>query len=58
LFEIRDAKDYMVLHTAIIADVDIFITWDKDFKDIDIESPEIMTAKEFLEKYWVHIVYQ
>jgi putative PIN family toxin of toxin-antitoxin system len=26
LFEIRDAKDYMVLHTAIIADVDIFIT--------------------------------
>ena len=26
LFEIRDEKDYMVLHTAIVADVDILIT--------------------------------
>jgi putative PIN family toxin of toxin-antitoxin system len=51
LFEIRDEKDYMVLHTAIIADVDIFITGDKDFKDITIERPEILTPKEFFEKY-------
>jgi len=51
LFEIRDEKDYMVLHTAIIADVDILITGDKDFKDIEIERPEIMTPREFLEKY-------
>lgn len=51
LFEIRDDKDYMVLHTAIIADVDILITGDKDFKDIEIERPEIMTPREFLEKY-------
>lgn len=41
----------MVLHTAIIADVDILITGDKDFEDIKIERPEIMTPKEFLEKY-------
>lgn len=51
LFEIRDEKDYMVLHTAIIADVDILITGDKDFEDVEIERPEIMTPKEFLEKY-------
>ena len=51
LFEIRDEKDYMVLHTAIIADVDILITGDKDFEDVEIDRPEIMTPKEFLEKY-------
>ena len=51
LFEIRDEKDYMVLHTAILADVDILITGDKDFADVDIERPEILTPKEFLEKY-------
>jgi putative PIN family toxin of toxin-antitoxin system len=51
LFEIRDDKDYMVLHTAILADVDILITGDKDFKDVEIERPEIVTPKEFLEKY-------
>ena len=52
LFEIRDEKDYMVLHTAIIAYVDILITGDKDFKEIQIERPEIMTPREFLEKYY------
>lgn len=51
LFEIRDYKDYMVLHSAIIAEVDILITGDKDFENIEIERPEIMTPKEFLEKY-------
>jgi putative PIN family toxin of toxin-antitoxin system len=51
LFYIRDENDYMVLYTAIIEDVDIFITGDKDFKDVDIERPEILTLSEFLEKY-------
>lgn len=51
LFEIRDPEDYIILHTAIIEDVDIFITGDKDFNDVKIERPEIMTAAEFLEKY-------
>ena len=52
LFEIRDVDDYIILHTAIIEDVDIFITGDKDFFDIDIDKPEIMTTTEFLEKYY------
>lgn len=41
----------MVLYTAIIADVDILITGDKDFMGIDIERPEIMIPKDFLLKY-------
>lgn len=51
LFDIRDIKDYPVLYTAIIEDVDILITEDKDFKGIDIEKPEIMTPTEFVEYY-------
>jgi predicted nucleic acid-binding protein len=51
LFQIRDKKDYPVLYTAIIADVDVFISGDKDFFDIDIEKPEILTPAQFLAKY-------
>ena len=51
LFEIRDKEDYIILHTAIIEDVDVFITGDKDFDDVDIDKPEIMSISEFLEKY-------
>ena len=51
LFEIRDKDDYIILHTAIIENVDIFITGDKDFDDIEIDRPEIMNATAFLEKY-------
>lgn len=51
LFEIRDKDDYIILHTAIIENVDIFITGDKDFDDVNIDKPEIMNTSEFLEKY-------
>jgi putative PIN family toxin of toxin-antitoxin system len=51
LFMIRDVKDYPVLFTAIIEDVDILITGDKDFSDIEIEKPEILTPSEFAELY-------
>lgn len=40
-----------VLVSAIIEEVDILITGDKDFSELDIEKPEILTPKEFLEKY-------
>ena len=50
-FKIRDEEDYIILYTAIIDDVDILITGDKDFKEVNIERPEILTATEFLEKY-------
>ena len=48
---IRDKKDYPILASAIIADVDVFITGDGDFEPIDIERPEIMTIEEFAQKY-------
>ena len=51
LFEIRDINDYPVLYTAIFEDVDILITGDKDFLDVAIDKPEIITPAEFIEKY-------
>ena len=53
LFKIRDNDDYIILHTAIIENVDIFITGDKDFNDVNIDKPEIMNTTEFLKKYSV-----
>ena len=35
----------------IIEDVDVLITGDKDFSDIVIEKPEIVTPAEFVERY-------
>lgn len=51
LFEIRDTKDYPVLYTAILEDVDLLITGDRDFEDVKTEKPEILTPAEFVEKY-------
>lgn len=51
LFEIRDVKDYPVLYTAILEDVDILVTGDSDFEDVDVEKPEIMTPAQFVENY-------
>ena len=51
IFEIRDKKDYPVLYTAIIEDIDILITGDKDFADVSILSPEICTPVVFIERY-------
>ncbi len=50
LFEIRDVKDYPVLYTAILEDVDILVTGDSDFSDVDVEKPEILTPAEFWER--------
>jgi len=49
--KIRDKKDYPILASAIIADVDVFVTGDKDFGGLDLERPEIMTINEFAAKY-------
>jgi len=51
VFEIRDEKDYPILYTAIIEDVDVFITGDEDFDEVEVDKPEIMTAAEFIAKY-------
>ena len=51
LFTIRDAKDYPVLYTAIAEDVDVLVTGDKDFSDVEIERPDILTPSEFIERF-------
>ncbi len=51
LFEIRDLKDYPVLYTAISEEVDVLITGDKDFSDVDVDRPEIITPNSFIQKY-------
>ena len=51
LFEMRDAKDYPILYSAITEDVDVFVTGDDDFSEVEIENPEILTPTEFLNKY-------
>lgn len=51
LFKIRDVKDYPVLYSAIIGKTDILITGDKDFSDIIIEKPEILSPSQFIMKY-------
>ena len=52
--EIRDKNDLPILVSAIIANVDMIITGDKDFFDIktedfEMELPVIVTPKEFIE---------
>lgn len=48
---IRDENDYPILMSAIIADVDILITGDKDFFDTTWERPEILSPSGFSDKY-------
>lgn len=51
LFEIRDISDAPIIYTAIIEGVDVLITGDKDFDDVELEKPAIMTVAEFEEAY-------
>ena len=49
--KIRDPKDYPILASAILANVDVFVSGDADFNDVMIEWPEILRPAEFSEKY-------
>ena len=49
--DIRDKTDLPVLNSAIKSKVDIFITGDKDFLDISIKKPIIITPSDFLKQY-------
>ena len=46
---IRDSKDQPILNAAIVSDVDIILTGDKDFLSMDMEHPRCLTAAQFLE---------
>lgn len=47
---IRDAKDQPILNAAIVSDVDVILTSDKDFLSLDMERPKCMTVAQFFEK--------
>jgi putative PIN family toxin of toxin-antitoxin system len=51
LFSIRDETDYPVLYSAIVEDVDVFVSGDKDFTGLGLKKPDVVTPAEFLEKY-------
>ena len=51
LFDIRDMDDYPVLYTAIVENVDVLITGDKDFADVSVEKPEILSPSTFIARY-------
>ena len=49
--EIRDSKDSPILAAAVMEDVDVLVTGDKDFLILDIDMPEIVTMADFLKRY-------
>jgi putative PIN family toxin of toxin-antitoxin system len=49
--DIRDAKDLPILVTAINEDVDVLLSGDDDFAPLDMERPEVLTPRNFMEKY-------
>lgn len=51
VLRIRDPKDYPILYAAVHGDIDVFITGDKDFNDLGLPHPEILTPSEFLQHY-------
>ena len=46
---IRDVKEQPILNAAIISNVDIILTGDKDFLCLEIEHPKCMNVADFLE---------
>lgn len=46
---IRDTKDQPILNSAILYNVDIILTGDKDFLCLNMEHPKCMTATQFLD---------
>lgn len=46
---IRDVKDQPILNAAIIENVDIILTGDKDFLSLNLEHPCVMNIAMFLE---------
>ncbi len=45
---IRDAKDQPILNAAIVSNVDVILTVDKDFLSLNMNRPLCMTIAQFL----------
>jgi predicted nucleic acid-binding protein len=50
-FNLRDAADFPILQSALLADVDILLTGDRDFDGVELDRPEIMSPSEFMSAY-------
>jgi len=48
---IRDIDDLPVLINAIESNVDLFITGDKDFHNLVVEKPKIITPRKYIDEY-------
>jgi putative PIN family toxin of toxin-antitoxin system len=51
-FSVRDEKDNPILASAILSNADVLITGDRDFEDLELDRPEILTIREFMDKYY------
>ena len=47
-YKIRDEKDESILRTALYHNVDIILTGDKDFDDLEMNKPKVITPSEYL----------
>lgn len=52
---IRDPNDYPVVLGAFVGCVDVLVTGDKDFTDLNISKPEILTPSAYVDKYVLRI---
>ncbi len=48
---IRDAADSPVLATALLSEADVLLTGDRDFEDVALPRPRIMTPARFAAEY-------
>ena len=46
--KVRDVNDRPIMRAAVVAEVDVILTGDKDFLESGIVEPKIMNAAEFL----------
>ena len=49
--DIRDVKDLPILVSALNEDVDVLLSGDADFAPLDMERPEVLTPRTFMERY-------
>jgi putative PIN family toxin of toxin-antitoxin system len=52
---IRNPKDQPILNAAIVSDVDIILTGDKDFLSLEMEHPKCMTVAQLFESEGVEL---
>lgn len=48
---IRDINDLPILASAIVGDVDLLITGDKDFYAVELDRPAILSPSKFIQRY-------